>query len=317
MKQLSILSRELLASGAPVPGARVAPSDPGLRAVDEPHAGSELRFGPRDVVVSATLPQASPPGDPPIWYRANGRITLSIRPAYAADESSGEPVYLGYPYGSIPRLLLFWMTTEVLRTGSRTLVLGSCLNTFLRDLGLSPRTGGGPRSDAMRLRYQMERLLRCPMSIEYSQPGHVQWIDMQVAPRGELFWDAAPGSGQSVQESWIELGELFFQFLTAHPVPVDRRVLQQLKGSPLALDVYAWLGYSSFVMRSKVGRPFVPWRSLREQFGSHYADAKNFKRRVRGVLTKLLQIHGSRASFEVVTGGVDLLPGRVLIPPRQ
>ena len=33
----------------------------------------------------------------------------------------------GYPYGTIPRLLLFWMTTEATRTKSRRLELGNSL----------------------------------------------------------------------------------------------------------------------------------------------------------------------------------------------
>jgi hypothetical protein len=35
---------------------------------------------------------------------------------------SGKPI--GYPFGSIPRLLLFWITTEAVQTKVRRLELG-------------------------------------------------------------------------------------------------------------------------------------------------------------------------------------------------
>ena len=50
-------------------------------------------------------------------------MTLSIRPGWDHERNN----IIGYPYGTLPRLLLFWMTTESVRTGSRRLELGSTL----------------------------------------------------------------------------------------------------------------------------------------------------------------------------------------------
>ena len=59
----------------------------------------------------------------------------------------------------------------------------------MRELGLSPETGRGKRSDAKRLRDQMERLFRSTISFDYQAAGHAAWLDMQIAPKGELWWD--------------------------------------------------------------------------------------------------------------------------------
>src|SRR5277367_6387472 len=67
-------------------------------------------------VVQVTLPHADP-GDVPVWKRSNGYLTLSIRPGWDHEQNCVR----GYPYGTLPRLLLFWMTTEAVRTGSRRL----------------------------------------------------------------------------------------------------------------------------------------------------------------------------------------------------
>jgi hypothetical protein len=61
-------------------------------------------------LVQATLPH-SDPGNVPIWTRTNGRLTLAVRPYYDRQQQR----HL-HPYGTVPRLLLFWLTTEAVRT---------------------------------------------------------------------------------------------------------------------------------------------------------------------------------------------------------
>ncbi len=110
-------------------------------------------------LVQASLPHKNP-GNIPLWKRKNGDITLAIQPGMNIE--TGESY--GYPYGTIPRLLLFWVTSEAIRTRSRRLELGNSLNGFMAELGLNPNTGGGKRGDAKRLREQMERLFRSRFS---------------------------------------------------------------------------------------------------------------------------------------------------------
>ncbi|HEX2082195.1 MAG TPA: replication protein RepA, partial [Xanthomonadaceae bacterium] len=78
---------------------------------------------------------------------------------------------IGYPYGVILRLLLFWIVSEAVRTKSRRLELGPSLNQFLRAIGLNPATGRGKRGDATRLREQMDRLFQASISFQYTSPG--------------------------------------------------------------------------------------------------------------------------------------------------
>ena len=79
-------------------------------------------------LIQCTFPHKDP-GNLPIWSRTNGNLTLSIRPLYDEDKKSHK-----YPYGTIPRLFLYWMVTEAARTKSRRLFLGrhtrsSCANS--------------------------------------------------------------------------------------------------------------------------------------------------------------------------------------------
>lgn len=188
---------------------------------DETPAARDAAFIARELVL-ASLPHSNP-GDRPVWTRRNGNVTLAIQPGVNIQTGKS----YGYPYGIIPRLLLFWITTEALRTQTRRLELGSSLSGFMTDLGLSPYTGRGKRGDAKRLRDQMERLFRSRFSLERLQEDGARvgkgWLDMQVAPQGDLWWSVKVPDQTALWGSWIELGELFYAAITSAPVPVDIR----------------------------------------------------------------------------------------------
>lgn len=258
-------------------------------------------------LVQVTLPHSNP-GNTPIWERTNGHITLSIRSGWNSEKK--KPI--GYPYGTIPRLLLFWLTTEVLRTKNRKLFLGDSLAGFMREIGLAPSTGRGKRGDAKRLRDQMERLFRATISFEYHAKKQTMegkgWLDMQVAPKGELWWDTKNPDQPELWESWIELSEDFYNAIVSAPIPLDTRVLRTLKNSSLALDLYTWATYKTFIVSQKKEDQFVDWKSLMGQLGADYNDHANFKKKVKPILSKVKAVFPS-FKYEIVSGGIIIQQG--------
>lgn len=275
--------------------------------------GDDIAFLARQLV-QATLPHAAPRGTPPEWARVNGNLTLSIRPGYKTDRA-GRRVCVGYPFGTIPRLLLFWITTEALRTKSRRLELGASLNAFIRDLGLNPATGGGARGDASRLRDQMERLFRATISFERSDEGGQSWIDMQIAPKGYLWWDFKEPAQGTLFASWVELSEPFYEAILSAPVPVDVRALRALKRSPLALDLYAWLAYQSFVATQRGRTCFISWSQMMKHLGTSYADLRDFRRHAKHALGKVHAVYPT-LNLSFVHGGVEIRPGSPAVQGR-
>jgi hypothetical protein len=260
-------------------------------------------------MVQATLPHKDP-GDIPAWSRTNGNYALTIQPGW----DTWSKMSFGYPYGTIPRLLIFWITTEVVRTGDRRLELGGYLAEFMRKLGLDP-SRGGPRSDAARLRVQMERLFRARISFEYRDTQQQSWHDLQIAPQGLLWWQQ-PLETESVWENWIELGEAFFNAITCHPVPMNMDALQALKKSPLSLDLYAWLTHQAFRASSNHRSRQVTWRALHSQLGADYKDVQNFRRKAVEAIRKIETVYpGLR--IETVEGGLVIKPGRTAIASKQ
>lgn len=271
---------------------------------------AEAAFMARQLV-QCTLPHANP-GNVPAWARRNGNLTLAIK---AGSDIEGKS--FGYPYGTIPRLLLFWMTTAAVQMKNRHLELGHNLSDFMRAVGLDPNTGGGVRSDARRVRNQMERLFRSTISfqvtVEEPHRHGKSWLDMQVAPEGEFWWDPKRPEQGVLWGSWIELGEKFFQAITASPVPVDTRALRALKRSPLALDLYALASYKSFTA-NKAGAQFIPWVGLLQQLGADYDPKRidNFKGKVKNALRKVAVVFPEGLRHEWHRTGLTFLPGTKL-----
>jgi hypothetical protein len=270
----------------------------------------ELAYMARQLVV-CTLPHRDP-GKVPVWVRRNGRATLGLVPGMDID--TGESY--GYPYGILPRLVLFWISTEVVKKKQRRLELGKSLAHFMRELGLNS-DNRGKRSDAYRLRAQMHRLFRCRISFQQSaeaEDGSVgmRWKDMDVAPEGELWWHPHQPLQDTLWGSWIELGERFYEAVLAAPVPVDMRALKALKNSPLALDLYAFLTHRVFRLKQT---QFVPWVALQGQIGTDYTVVDEFARHAKAALKKVKLVYpGLRLRFS--KGGFYLSPSLTAVPEK-
>ena len=224
--------------------------------------------------------------------KSYGNLALGIQPGF--NHATGKSY--GYPYGTIPRLLLAWITTEALRTKSRRLELGGRLSDFMIKLGLNPTNGGtgAKRSDAHRLRDQMQRLFHAIIGFDYSRAndarsGHA-WLNMQVAPDGILWWDERQPEQAALWGSWIELGDKFYQAITSEPLPLDVRVLKHIKQSPLALDLYAILNREAYRAHRDGESRFLAWEWLRAQIGNEYGRLDRFRQKALPHIEAVLNV---------------------------
>jgi hypothetical protein len=236
-------------------------------------------------LVQCTLPHKDP-GDVEAFTRRDGHLVFGIRAGYDHTQKKR----LGLPYGSIPRLLLLWITSEAVRTRDPRLELGNTLSQFLRDVGLDPGTGRGKRGDAKRLKEQMLRLLNAEISFIYeseqtTRVGTAE-VDMKVAPTRCLWWDFKQPEQTMLFDSYVILGREFFEAVIANPVPVDVAMAGRLKRSPLALDLFIWVTYRLY--RMKEGAEItISYRDLQTQFGAEYGRLRDFKTALKDALQKI------------------------------
>lgn len=230
-------------------------------------------------LIQVTLPHRQPSGDPEAWSRRNGNYSLMIRPGLL-EKPDGTFQRLGYPSGSIPRLLLLWLTREVVRKRQRRIELGNSLPAFMQTIGLNPDNGSlqSIRSDRKRLHDQMIRLFQSQIRFSFLDEKRLAWKDLSVTSTGEVWWDFH-SDATYLFDSWIELGEYFYEALVAAPVPLCMKALQSLKNSSLSLDLYAWCVYATYTA-SKRGEPFeISWARLHQNLGADYGRVRDFKKK--------------------------------------
>jgi len=257
-------------------------------------------------LLQANLPHSKPKSD--VWQRKNGNLSLTVQAGI--DPDTGESY--GLPYGSIPRLGLLFLITKAVKTKSRRIELGNTLTDFMREIGLNPDNGTGAKSDAKRLINQMQKLLNARFTFQETltaENGAIgkRRLNMEVAPKSELWWDMKNPDHGSLFSSWLELGEDFFEAITTNPVPLDFRAAVALKQSPLAVDIYILLCYEAFKTNKSGKSRFIPWASLLEQMGTTYRDIKDFKRKFKYALRKVRTV-APTIHVEEENGGIRIIP---------
>ena len=266
-------------------------------------ADPDLGFMARTMAL-CSLPRTNP-GNRHQYKRVNGPFKLVM--VAGADNK--------LPYGNLPRLLMAWVCTEAVRTQSRELVLGKSLSKFMRTLGIY-NSGGQPQT---RLRNQMKRLFGCTVSMIYKDDHGEQFVSSLIAERGEFWWNERKPDEPSLWDSKIELGEKFFNEIIRHPVPLDMNTLTALKRCALGLDLYLWLTYRIFTLRTPLR---LTWRQVYRQFTADPANVEDkniiqmFRRKVLRELKKI-KLAWPDLNYTTVPGVLILYPSTPVIAPSD
>ena len=247
-----------------------------------------------------SLPRSNP-GNRLQYKRVNGPFTLGM---IAGLDNK-------LPFGNLPRLILAWLCTEVVRTQSREIILGKSLSDFMRSLGVYSSAG----NVHLRLRNQMKRLFGCSVSLTYTAADREASAHAVIADLTDFWWSRSDGS--IGWKSKIRLSEGFFDEVIRHPVPLDMNTLTALKRSSLGLDLYLWLTYRIFTLKSPQR---LTWRQLYRQFGADPKKAsdkftvRNFRSKVLRELAKI-KLAWPELNYSTARGVLILWPSMPLIPP--
>lgn len=250
-------------------------------------------------MVQATLPHSKVVGNE--FTRKNGNYSLTIL----------APSSIGLPYGSVPRLLLAWVTTEAVKTKNRELELGDSLSGFMRELDLVPT--GGRWGSIARLKEQTKRLFASSITAIYEQGNGTQIINQTLADKAVFWWHPKDPSQISLWKSSISLSETFYKEIVDRPIPIDMRAIKALKKSPMALDIYAWLTYRVSYLKKPTA---IPWASLAMQFGSNYSRLTDFRLAFLAELKKVSTVY-SGVQVEVLPNGLLVKPSLTHIGKRD
>ena len=272
-----------------------------------------VKAGPPDylpaVLCQVGLPRSATPGR--TFERISGNVSLRIEAGSVFDGKGWQQQPL--PYGVRPRLALVHIATEAMRTNNRTIDIGGSVNAFLTELGLD---NGGKAYGQMRA--QMTALAACNLRLGRIETRDVagQQRDIAVTLDAKPFrqfaaWIDSRGDQPALWPAEIELTQEFFDSIRSTAVPLKHDALASLSHSALALDLYTWLAHR--LCRVRRGGSRISWTALQEQFGTEYADRKDFKRQFRKRMAEVLTAY-PEARVDDVEGGIMLRASSPPIP---
>lgn len=186
------------------------------------------------VLCHTCLPYRNPGDTHRRWTRKNGFLTLEVDAGRAFDSRVADFVDVGLPYGPKPRLVLYHLNAEALRTRSPVIELEDSLTAFVR------RT---------------------------------------------LSLDAHGRNIQTVRDQLTRLAASEFRIGKSD---ADSSTTRGASGS-----------------RNTLGRAFIAWKSLAQQFGHGYAQVRGFRRVFKRTLAQVKVVYPD-AKFDLTEEGMRL-----------
>ena len=252
------------------------------------------------VLVQATLPYRDP-GDVKVWGRENGKFSLSIQPNWR--KRGRKTVSDGIPYGTVPRLILLYLSNQAVKTQSREIYLGNSMSEFLESIKIGTATGG-KNGSISRLKEQLKRLLTAHISCTIEDNNYYGFRHINICDGVYIWWNWKTPDHPMLWQSRITLSEMFYNSVVNAPVPLDTRAIDVLKGSSLKLDMYTWLSYRMSYVTKPV---LIPWESLQMQFGSEYKQMRMFKAKFLKALKEVHLLY-PKARLDYSEAGLQLKP---------
>ena len=269
------------------------------RLVSMPFDDDETAILYQHSVLCQTCMPYRNPGNTKLWSRRNGNITLELQAGRVLDPNIDNVVDVGLPFGPKPRLVLYHLNAEAMRTQSPVLNLEDSLTAFVKRT-LKLDVGGRTIKS---VKQQLNRLSAADFRFYSSYDGHAVTMKGTVIEGLDL-WVSKNEHQRVLWPSIIKFSQRYFESLLAHAVPLNEAAISRLSHSAMGLDVYTWLAQR--LHRVHLGKgAFVPWVSLKEQFGPDYGRMNNFKRVFRTTL-KQVQVVYREAKFNLDGRGMYL-----------
>lgn len=278
--------------------ARLLPPAPAAPATDL----NSLPGDDNPAFLHAVLCQLGLPRSPSqerTFTRTSGSASLRLEAGQWFDGRGWADMPL--PSGTRPRLVLFHVCSEAVRTRSPVVEVEDSVRAFLRRLRIDTN---GRHMKAFR--QQMLALAACRMQLGYKTADRV--VNLKCDPIDQFeAWVQTDDNGQrAMWPGVMTLSPKFFETLAEHAVPLDQTAIGALQNSALALDCYTWLAHRLCRVRQSAGAA-VSWSALKDQFGQEYRTEKDFKRELTAALGKVLAVYPG-ARVDKIRGGLRLMP---------
>ena len=287
---------------------------------DNPHKRNAVAFY-SPLLALASFPLKSPNLDPGknVWGRDCGRVRIELQADWErkrngdikTDKETGL-AKAAFPYGSLPRLAMLWLITEVTKNKQQRVTLGSSIYDFLDKIGYV-QTSRNSRN----LEKQLHRLFNCQVSLYQADPNGkgFGFQTNRIADELALWWDLKEPANTGLFDSYVLLSERFYKDILSHGYPVDMDIVKLFHSEPMVLDVYMWLSYRMFAINTADKPYFLSWDNLSMHF-CNYKNPREFRRHFRNVVRKIEKVW-TKLDLDVGRNGMTIRPSALSVPTKS
>lgn len=249
-----------------------------------------LRFMSK-LLVLVNLPYKNPGKEAKNWTRTNGHLRINVTSGYDGDE------LIGIPYGIYPRLILSYLVTEAVRKQSSRIYLGESFKDFMKTLNI--KIGGKTYTI---VHTQMRKLFSASFSWTEEPEDYIYRNNFHLARRYNLWWPPTLIDEKKIFECYVDLNDEFYNEITRSPIPIDYRVVNELKSHPMCLDLYMFLSWRTYNIKKPT---YISWENLKHQIGHQYKDIKQFAQKCIKYI-KFIRFLYPEMSVEILKGRIYL-----------
>lgn len=236
-----------------------------------------------------------------VWKRNGLRTTLYVESGIGR---GGTPI--GIPYGSIARLILLYLQTDAIRTGSPEVELGRSMNTWLGRMGLAV----GGRTYQL-VAEQARRISACRLTFFTDLDFGAEIRSNGAFVRGAISMTGVRDDGQpSLWQDRVRLDDDFWKSLRDHPVPVREEAIKAIGTRSVAIDIYIWLAYR---LHSLTKPTPLTWAAVHAQFGTGVRQIRHMRPVFTEGLSLALAVY-PEARVDVEDSGIVLHPSPPAVP---
>ena len=252
------------------------------------------------VLCQCSIPYRDPGDSVKLWSRRNGIIHLELQAGRVLDPITEDFIDVGLPFGPKPRLVLYHLNAEALRTRSPFIDLEDSLTAFVKRTLKLDVGGRTIRS----VKQQLNRLAAADFRLGATQDGRAVTIKGTVIEGLEL-WTPRDPRQKVLWPTTVQFSQRYFDSLMLHAVPLKESAIARLSHTSMGLDTYTWLAQRLHRINPK--KPaFVPWPNLKDQFGADYRRLVDFRRVFSRTLAQVKIVY-REARFAVDGKGMRLL----------
>jgi hypothetical protein len=268
--------------------------------------GAEKIVYQHTVFCQTVMPYRDPGPTVRLWERVQGAAVLEIQAGRAMDPAVGRFVDVGLPFGPKPRLILYHLNAEALRTHSPEIEIDDTLTAFVKRIGLQSH-GRNMRI----IKNQLTRLSASDFRLGFIKNGLATTIKASIISGFQL-WFPKDENQRVLWPTTVQFSQEYFESLVNHAVPLNESAIALLSHSALSLDIYVWLAQR--LHRVPPGRPqLITWGCLYTQFGQNYNRVRKFREVFLEALHQVFTVY-SEACLDLTEEGLVLKNSK---PPVQ